>query len=340
MKKIITAFLLVMVLSFGMNVPLAKAESSDSNTIQILETLLSLNILSSEQTEIIELVLQIMKVGLSSKKINYEDEIDEIEVKLDTEVNYSNDGKGGFVVVSLEGNNENLKINHWNAKIQCDGNLFVQGKNGENLCGKDYVFYKYNYFDVTEDITWFTLPTENRGNSTGYLIINVSGYDDFNNKVGYDEVKIKFSSREEDEDDDSNEKQNLSISNIDIKNKSMDFGSQGAVLDQHITVTIKNNQFGSTDLSGKYVDYKIYLYSSDSKEAIKKVASGKVLIPYVNGYSEFSAYFEGGLPFDGENYEREYRAQVQIDTSDDLDESNEEDNKSFSDDWKITHYKG
>ncbi len=137
-------------------------------------------------------------------------------------------------------------------------------------------------------------------------------------------------------------KENLTISEIKISlPNGTDFGNLGNVFDQKIRVTIKNDQFGSLNLTGKEVDYSIYLYDvTFGSKKIFKAATGKVLVPYANGYSEFEAYIEGGLPFDGKNFEKKYKALVKIDTSKKIKESNEKDNESWSDEWLITYYKG
>ncbi len=136
--------------------------------------------------------------------------------------------------------------------------------------------------------------------------------------------------------------ENLTISSIKLSNPAgMDFGTAGNVMDQKITVAIKNNEFGATNLTGEKIEYEIYLYDvTSSKKKLFKAATGEVLVPYANGYSEFEANIEGGLPYDGNKFEKNYRALIKIDTSKDVKESNEKDNEMWSDEWLITYYKG
>lgn len=141
----------------------------------------------------------------------------------------------------------------------------------------------------------------------------------------------------------SSTRENLTISAVKVSlPDGTDCGSAGlACHEQVITITVKNNEPGAASLTGKTVEYAIYLYDVTSgKKKLFEAASGVVLVPYANGYSEFSASIDGGLPFDGKTFEREYRALIKIDTGKDVKESNEKDNEAWTDSWPITYYKG
>ncbi len=135
-------------------------------------------------------------------------------------------------------------------------------------------------------------------------------------------------------------KENLTISSIIVANDEMDGGVYAP--QQHLKVTVANNEFGTPTLSGKKANYKVTLYDATDgrSKKLKAFSAGTFLIPYANGYSEFEVYLEGGLPFDGEMREKEYKAKIEIDTKRKVKESNERDNAGWSDTWLITHYKG
>lgn len=135
--------------------------------------------------------------------------------------------------------------------------------------------------------------------------------------------------------------QNLSISSITVAYPRIGGGTTG-VLDQVLEVEVKNNQYGSAALTYEKFKYAVYLYEvvDGKKEKIRKAATGEAYVPYANGYSSFKVNIEGGLPFDGERFEREYIAEVVIDTGNKVRESNEKDNKKWSDPWVMEHYKG
>lgn len=171
-------------------------------------------------------------------------------------------------------------------------------------------------------------------------ISKITSIDELNNITKI--IKERIKTLKKNKSNSSKNRENLTISSIKLSNPAgMDFGTAGNVIDQKITVTLKNNEFGAQNLTGEKIEYEIYLYDvTSSKKKLFKAAAGEVLIPYANGYSEFEAYIEGGLPFDGDKNEKEYRALIKIDTSKDIKESDEKDNKMWSDEWLITYYKG
>ena len=137
--------------------------------------------------------------------------------------------------------------------------------------------------------------------------------------------------------------QNLTIARISVDQpEGIGWASYGSVPDQKITVLVQNNSHASLTLTGEKAEYVISMYeiNNGDKKKLGKWATGEFFIPYANGFSEFSAYVEGGLPFDGDDYEKEYQVEVEIDTGNDVDESNEKDNKAKSDAWEVTYYKG
>lgn len=141
-------------------------------------------------------------------------------------------------------------------------------------------------------------------------------------------------------------KENLTISSIELSlqdgiGHTSEIGVP--VPEQTVSVEIKNNEFGSFNGSGEKLNYSAYLYEiTDSGSRIKtsEMSSGEVLVPYANGYSSFDFTIAGGLPFDGVDYERDFQIRVDIDTDDSVDESNESDNKGWSDTWMVDYYKG
>ena len=146
-----------------------------------------------------------------------------------------------------------------------------------------------------------------------------------------DQIKnLKSGSRQE----------NIYISNVTLAlPNGTDFGSTGMVIDQQLKIMVKsNNQFGPA-LNTKDIDYEVYLYETTNKnKKLFKAAAG--IINLSNGYSEVIVNLEGGLPFDGKNYEKSYRALIVVDSGKDVKESNEKDNKFWTDEWLITYYKG
>jgi hypothetical protein len=172
-------------------------------------------------------------------------------------------------------------------------------------------------------------------------IAKMTSIDELNDLIRSIKDKIKTLKKEK-KNNSSKTGENLSISGSKLLYPAgTDFGSAGNVVDQKITVIVKNNEFGAASLTGEKVKYEIYLYDvTKSKKKLFKAATGEFLVPYANGYSEFEAFIEGGQPFDGENFEKKYRALIKIDTSKDIKESNEKDNEAWSDEWLITYYKG
>lgn len=136
-------------------------------------------------------------------------------------------------------------------------------------------------------------------------------------------------------------RKNIYISSVSLALPSgTDFGSTGMVIDQQLKVLVKsNNQFGPA-LNTKDIDYEVYLYDTTKTRDKKLFKAAAGIINLSNGYSEVIVNLEGGLPFDGKNYEKKYRALIVIDSSKDVMESNEKDNKFWSDEWLITYYKG
>lgn len=191
---------------------------------------------------------------------------------------------------------------------------------------------------INQDVQ--ALNLSNDGTQAQNSIINITSIQELDEIAKIIKERIKFLKRSKNSS--SKSRENLTISDIKLSNPAgMDFGSGGNVMDQKITVTIKNNEFGAVSLTGEKIEYQIYLYDvTSSKKKLSKVATGEVLVPYANGYSEFETYIEGGLPFDGKRYEKKYRALVKIDTSKDIKESNERDNEMWSGEWLITYYKG
>lgn len=134
--------------------------------------------------------------------------------------------------------------------------------------------------------------------------------------------------------------QNLTISDIDAGQTFTDCGTEAC--ERVFTVVVKNDQYGSRNLSGEKAEYTLRIYEVRNGRNVSTDirAEGEFLVPYANGYSEFEVTLEGGLPYDGEDREKTYRAKVEIDTNDDVDESNENDNTEWSDTWEVQHYKG
>lgn len=147
------------------------------------------------------------------------------------------------------------------------------------------------------------------------------------------------------------ERENLSISSIKI---SMPGGidhtniEDSPMPDQEVVVEVKNNQYGLHNLSGKKFEYKAYLYEvNDSGSRIKTtvVSTGKALVPYANGYISFKFDIAGGLPFEGDPYDmddilRNFQILIDIDSDDDVDESDETDNRGWSDKWTTEYWEG
>ena len=69
-------------------------------------------------------------------------------------------------------------------------------------------------------------------------------------------------------------------------------------------------------------------------------ATGEALVPYANGYTSFDFYIDGGLTFDGTNMEKKYQIRIDIDSEHTVNESNEQDNRGWSDTWVTDYYKG
>jgi hypothetical protein len=133
--------------------------------------------------------------------------------------------------------------------------------------------------------------------------------------------------------------ENLSITDIQLAEVEMfeDYSS-----DQLLTVRVKNNQFGSYQLSGKKANYDVRVYEieEDGREATSFRAKGEFLVPYANGYSEFKVYIENGH----ENIatygsKRTYQAKVLIDSEKEITESDESDNTFWSGYWE-KYFKG
>lgn len=156
------------------------------------------------------------------------------------------------------------------------------------------------------------------------------------------QVKIlKKSLKNKSDDTPSATGENLSISSMTVAYPEIG-GATTGVMDQKLSVVVKNNQYGSASLSYKKFKYAVYLYEvvGGEKDKLMKAATGEAYIPYANGSSSFDVVFEGGRPFDGEDYERTFVAEVKIDTEDDVNESNEKDNSAWSNTWLYTYYKG
>lgn len=138
---------------------------------------------------------------------------------------------------------------------------------------------------------------------------------------------------------DNNSRENLTISAIEIDKNVMDCGARAC--DQLIKVLVKNDQYGSKNLSGKKAKYSVRVYELyNGRSRTDILSTGEFLVPYANGYSEFEVSVEGGLGFDGKNFEKTYQARVDIDTDTDVSESNEKDNTGWSDNWVMQYYKG
>ena len=344
-KSIVTLLMVTFVFSVGVNFTQAK-ELTNSETILIIELFEGLGLITSEQAQLIITILNSNEDDdthlPNTNEIDPDNHIKKIDVKLNTDVNYSNNGSEGFATISLEGDKDNLEVNNWKVNLDCKGDLLVQNKDGSNLCDKDYVFYKNQYYDVTDDLVWFTLPIRNDDDLTSYLTVEAVAYDNWNNRIGSDKVKIKFYSAYHN-DNENYENQNITFSDVKIQYPDgMEFGGKsGLTQEMKITAVLKNNEYAPVSLSGEKAEYDIYLFNlEDSREAISKVASGEVSIPYRNGYSEFSAYIEAGEPFDGENFEKTYQALIKLDMPDSFEEAEDDDNEIWTDSWVITYWKG
>lgn len=143
--------------------------------------------------------------------------------------------------------------------------------------------------------------------------------------------------------DKKSELQNLTIDSVTVSlPNGIGSGKDIPVADQKLTVRVKNNEYGhGTKIVGQ-ADYVIYLYEKIGSEEKKiiKAATGVFDIPYANGTTEFDAYIEGGMPFDGSDMEKEYFAEVKIDTKKKVKESSETDNSKRTDVWEVTYHKG
>jgi hypothetical protein len=184
------------------------------------------------------------------------------------------------------------------------------------------------------------------GESTAYLeaktaIESITSKSELKALIKFLKKQIKVLKKENKSSSSSVPKENLTISSVTVAYPEIGGATEG-VMDQKISVVVKNNEFGSPTLSYEKFKYAIILYEivDGDKEKIKKVATGEAYVPYANGYSSFDAYIEGGEPYDGDNFERTFVAEVEIDTSNKIKESNEKDNKGWSDDWLYTYYKG
>ena len=106
---------------------------------------------------------------------------------------------------------------------------------------------------------------------------------------------------------------------------------------------MKNNANGSQELSGNKFKYTAYLYELDGigeRSMTEAKATGEALVPYANGYTSFDFYIDGGLTFDGTNMEKKYQIRIDIDSEHTVNESNEQDNRGWSDTWVTDYYKG
>lgn len=171
-------------------------------------------------------------------------------------------------------------------------------------------------------------------------IQSVTNIDDLNALIKYIKEQIKTLKKTK---GNKSTLQNLSIDSITLGlPDGIGSGAGIAVGDQKITVVVKNNENGTAQLSNEKFKYTVYLYdvSSGKNKKLMEAATGEALIPYANGYSEFDVNFEGGMPFDGTNLEKEYQVEIQIDSDKEIKESNEKDNKKRSDAWEVTYYKG
>ena len=141
-------------------------------------------------------------------------------------------------------------------------------------------------------------------------------------------------------------RENLTISSLQINENPLYQGPPEP--DQRITVVVKNNEFGSRELSKEKAGYQVRVYeclndTCSDRTRTSMHAEGKFYIPYANGYSEFDVYVEGGSsgpsPTFVDGNSRTYQARVDIDTDDDVTESNERDNTLWTTSWK-KYYKG
>lgn len=116
------------------------------------------------------------------------------------------------------------------------------------------------------------------------------------------------------------------------------------VPDQKVTVVIKNNEFGRSDVRPRTVSYIATLYEFDTNGKRKKTnvsTAGEAMVPAgVHGSTEFEFTIKGGLPFDGRNFEKKYQILVDIDVTNVIEESSENDNRAWSKTWITSYYKG
>lgn len=141
-------------------------------------------------------------------------------------------------------------------------------------------------------------------------------------------------------------RENLTLDSVRFRESSLFQGPPEP--EQLITVTVRNNQFGSYSLSNKKVEYSVRVYeclneSCSRRKSTSIRARGEFLLPYANGYSEFQVYVEGGSASGPPQYEngnaRIYQARIDIDTGNDISESDERDNTIWTGTWK-KYYKG
>ena len=197
MKKFIIAtlavFMLVGNISPQQNIVQAETvEQSRQSQIQLLTQLLQL--LQSQlqillaQNEVVDIA------GSGSSQVFSPDvSVKQIPVELKSDVNYNSSGSGAFVQVTIDGKDTNKNLLRWDYKIICEGDLHIEGKAGDNLCGREHSLYESGYYDSTDDNLILTLPVNNKSQKkSAKMTIQVSAFDWDWNKIGYDEVVVDF----------------------------------------------------------------------------------------------------------------------------------------------------
>jgi len=145
---------------------------------------------------------------------------------------------------------------------------------------------------------------------------------------------------------DKNTSQNLTISEVKLSLPSSisHTSLQGYTIPtQEVRVMVKNNEFGAKELTGQNFQYRGTLYEvrADGRNIkTPEVVSGKGAVPYANGFTEFVFTIDSALPFDGQNFEKKYKIKVEIDTENEVSESNDTDNARWSKEWVMDYSKG
>lgn len=134
-----------------------------------------------------------------------------VDLKYDLDLK---DDSSGFLELYIAGEPGNVRVSHWNYRINCSAGMRVFGTNNENQC------YTLNGVrpggDVTKDRAFFVVNVENTSEDRGYVQIKIDAYGS-TGFLGTDTKTIYFSGVEdevevEDDDDDVNEGEEIDTS--------------------------------------------------------------------------------------------------------------------------------